>query len=85
MSGQKNARGGERQGGVDTAKEEVKRVEEEMPKGIRKPPPTKFPLTMRVGDVSVQVKAPPQRKQPPLAEGVWESASSGFDAWRLTD
>ena len=39
------------------------------------------------GDMSVQVKVPPERKLPPLvkhAAGVWEAASSGSDAWRAT-
>ena len=51
----------------------VYEVEEEMSKDIRQAPPTKFPPTMRVGDVSVQVKVPPQRKRPPLVHacGVW--------------
>ena len=54
-----------------------------MRNGIRKAPPTKFAPTMMVGDVSVQVKEQPERKQSPLvkhAAGVWESASSGTDA-----
>ena len=62
----------------------VYEVEEEMSKDIRQAPPTKFPPTTRVGDVSVQVKVPPQRKRPPLVmhAGCGELASSGSDAWR---
>ena len=55
----------------------------QIPKGIRKAPPTKLPPTMRVRDMSVQVKVPPQRKQSSLvkhAAGEWEAASSGSDA-----
>ena len=77
-AGKKNARSGKRQGRVGTAKEKRK--------SIRKAPPTKFPSTLRVVDVSVQVKVPPQRKQPPLvkhAEGVWDSPSPGCDAWTV--
>ena len=51
-----------------------------MPRGIQKALPTKFPPTMRAGSVSVKVKVPPRRKQPPLvkhAAGVWEAASTG--------
>ena len=67
-------------------RKKVRDVEKEMPKGIWKAP-TKFPPTMRERDVSVPVKAPKQRKQPPLVQhvaGVWESASSGSGAWRPT-
>ena len=74
MCGQKNARGGKRQGGVDKAKGEENEVEEEMPRGIRKAPPTKFPPAMRVGHVSVQGKAATQRLQSLLvkhAEELW--------------
>ena len=62
----------------------VYEVEEEISQDIRQAPPTKFPPTTRVGDVSVQVKVPPQRKRPPLVmhAGCGELASSGSDAWR---
>ena len=67
---------------VDTTKENVKEVEEEMPKGVRKAPPTKFPPTMRVGDESAQFKVPPQRKA--ATDGQICSRSMGSDAWRAT-
>ena len=65
----------------------VKDVVVEMPKGIWKALPTKFPSAMGVGDVSPQVKVPSPSKQPPLfkhAVGEWKSASSGSVAWRVT-
>ena len=65
-------------------RKKVREEAEELPKGIRKAPPTKLPLAMRVGEVQVPVKVPPQRKQPPLvkhAAGVWDAAS-GSDSWR---
>ena len=66
--GKKDAGGSHMEGGADAAKERVKDVQEEMPRGIRKVPPKKFPPTRRVGDESVQVKVPPQRKQPHLVK-----------------
>ena len=46
----------------------MREEEEEMPKSTRTAPPTKFPPTVRVEDVLVQVKVPPQRKQPLLVK-----------------
>ena len=68
-------------------RKKVREEVEEMPKGVRRAWPTKFPPTLRVGDVPVHVKVPPQRQQPPLVEhaaAVWEAASTCSDAWRTT-
>ena len=51
------------EGGVDAVKERVRDVQEEMPRGIRK-----VAKEVPVGDESVQVKVPPQRKQPHLVK-----------------
>ena len=61
QDGARDRRCGRRQG-------KIQEVEEEMPKGIRKAPPGKFSPTIRKGDVSMQVKVPPQRKQPPFVK-----------------
>ena len=50
---------------VAPPRKKVKSIEEEMSRGTRKALPTKFPPTMRTGDEVMQVKVPPQRKQPP--------------------
>ena len=42
--------------------------------------PTMLPPTMRVGDEEMQVKAPPQRKQPHVV--ACQASSSGSSAWR---
>ena len=68
-------------------REKVREEVEEILNGVRTVP-TKFPpTTMRVGDVPVQIKGPPQRKQPQLVKhdaGVWEAASTVSDAGRAT-
>ena len=54
----------------------------EVPTDIGKAPPTKFPPTVRDGEVQVPIKVPTQRKQPPLVKhdaGVWEAASGYSD------
>ena len=48
----------------------MKEVEEEMPTGFRKALPAEVPPTVRVGDASVQVEVPPERKQPPVVKHV---------------
>ena len=65
--GHQQCRRDKRQGSVDTAKEKGERSRGGDAKG-GKAPPTTFPPKMRAGDGTVQVKVPPQRKQPPLVE-----------------
>ena len=82
-----NAKCGPRQRRVDNARKKVRGVEKQVPNAVWKVSPTKFPPTMRVGSVSAQVDASPQRQQPPMAmhaAGELASASSASDKWRAT-
>ena len=86
LAGKKNARGGNKQGGVDTAKEQGERRRG----GDAKRYPESAAEQVPAGDdgeAPAQAKSPPPSKQPPLvkhAEEVRESASSGFDSWTVT-
>ena len=82
---EQDARLSQRQRGGNAAAEKKARDEaEEVMKGIRKAPPTKYPPAVRVGDEQVLVKAPLRALPVKHAPGVWESASSGPRAWRET-
>ena len=65
-------------------RKKVRDEAEEVMKGTRKAPPTKYPPTVRVGDGQVPVKAPPRPLPVKYAPGVRESASYGSHAWRET-
>ena len=66
--GSKNAGGSQLTAGRCSHRQGTKcnKVDEETPEGIRKTPPTNFPPPNRVGDVSMQVKVPHERKRPLL-------------------
>ena len=49
----------------------------EMPRGNQKAPPTKFPPSMRVGEVQVLVKVPPQKKATTLGQACCRGVGGG--------